>query len=559
LLSSSDNDLNMKKTLVCTGFHRSATSATANLLYNAGLDMGSDLMVGNVSNPKGHFEDWTAVRLHDQQLARNNTNWQMQNKQSLHTEPKFLDGYIANRSLASEHWGVKDPRACLFLEDWNNSLGSQGCFLFVIRHWSSCIESLLNRHSRDFAYHLPSFQADCVPFQFWVEPELAAKMWLLYNSRILAFIQQYPNKVLIASQRALFEGAPILVKLNEQFGFNLNVDAKTPFDNRLLNEKASQNISKTMSHGLQIKLENLWEQLLASAAFRASDESPLFYTPTSVPTDFTESLFNKMRAQIQEKGKERPQHKETQMLCFNFPKSPTIEKISSWLKDLSPNSISEERSKNIENFINTHTPTNSSIWLQFGILNLQANLYKQCIPALMKTITLGEYYPYISMHIAKCYQNLNNETQAEYFFEKAIKDNPKNPLFYISKADFYLSQSNHNQAENCLNLGIGEIGFIPQLVIKLASLYLGATKADKAQHVLTQCVDTQNPGVIELLTQVKIQKEAEDGLKSYKKNVAERIRHVDRIEWLASHSQLIDSANAESDFIHRCHCHWAEL
>ena len=44
-----------------------------------------------------------------------------------------------------------------------------------------------------------------------------------------------------------------------------------------------------------------------------------------------------------------------------------------------------------------------------------------------------------------------------------------------------------------------------------------------------------------------------------KKNVAERIRHVDRIEWLASHSQLIDSANAESDFIHRCHCHWAEL
>jgi hypothetical protein len=217
----------MKKTLVCTGFHRSATSATANLLYNAGLDMGADLMIGNVSNPKGHFEDWTAVRLHDQQLEKNNTNWQMQNKQNLQTESGFLDGYIANRNLANEHWGIKDPRACLFLEDWNNSLGSQGCFLFVIRHWSSCIESLLNRHSRDFAHHLPYFQSDCVPFQFWMEPELAAKMWLLYNSRILAFAQQYPNKVLIASQRALFEGAPILVKLNEKFGFNLKIDTET--------------------------------------------------------------------------------------------------------------------------------------------------------------------------------------------------------------------------------------------------------------------------------------------------------------------------------------------
>ena len=223
---------------------------------------------------------------------------------------------------------------------------------------------MLNRHSRDFAYHLPSFQADCVPFQFWVEPELAAKMWLLYNRRILAFIQRYPNKVLITSQRGLFEGAPILKTLNEQFGFNLNLDAESPFDNSLLNDKASQNIQNTMSRSLRFKLESLWEQLLSSAVFKAANESPVFYAPNDIPTDFTEPLFKKIEAQIQEN--QRIQSKDRQISCLDFPREYDVNSLSSWLGGLVPNSINKEVSKKIESFINNHAPTNSSIWLQFG-------------------------------------------------------------------------------------------------------------------------------------------------------------------------------------------------
>lgn len=193
------------------------------------------------------------------------------------------------------------------------------------------------------------------------------------------------------------------------------------------------------------------------------------------------------------------------------------------------------------------------------MLSLRANHFDQAIFAFMKTIALGEYYPYISMHIAKCYQSLNNKTQAEYFFEKAIKDNPKNPIFYVSKADFYLNQSNYKQAESCLNLGIAEIGYIPQLVFKLASLYLAAAKIDKAESVLKQCIDKQNSGVIGLFTQVEIQRGSVDALKLYKKSVAAKIKDKDRLEWLASHSQFIDNAEAESDFIYRCYFHWAKL
>ena len=71
-----DNPVNnVSKALICTGFHRSATSATASYLNNAGLHMGNELMGNSISNPKGHFEDWAVVRLHDEQLAKNDTGW----------------------------------------------------------------------------------------------------------------------------------------------------------------------------------------------------------------------------------------------------------------------------------------------------------------------------------------------------------------------------------------------------------------------------------------------------------------------------------------------------
>ncbi len=75
--------LNDNKVLLCTGFHRSATSATANYLANAGLNMGTRLMGGGIANKGGHYEDWHVVNLHDKWLALSNTNWQFCDEVSL--------------------------------------------------------------------------------------------------------------------------------------------------------------------------------------------------------------------------------------------------------------------------------------------------------------------------------------------------------------------------------------------------------------------------------------------------------------------------------------------
>lgn len=179
-------------------------------------------MGGNISNAKGHFEDWDAVLLHDEQLVKNQTSWQFYDDVSLKPEAGFLDSYIQKRSNSSSHWGVKDPRACLFLNEWQQSLGDAGHFLFVARHWSSCIESLLHRHSRDLAYGLPELNRDMVGAKFWIQPELAAKMWLSYNKRLVAFPKEQPQITIVATQRALFEGAPVIQELNTNFGFELN-------------------------------------------------------------------------------------------------------------------------------------------------------------------------------------------------------------------------------------------------------------------------------------------------------------------------------------------------
>ncbi|TKF30074.1 hypothetical protein [Enterovibrio norvegicus] len=71
-------------------------------------------MAGNVSNAKELFEDWDAVLLHDEQIARNETDWKFQDDVLQNPEPCFLDGYIKKYSKASPHWGVKTQGLSVF-------------------------------------------------------------------------------------------------------------------------------------------------------------------------------------------------------------------------------------------------------------------------------------------------------------------------------------------------------------------------------------------------------------------------------------------------------------
>lgn len=85
------------KGLICTGFHRSATSATASYLKLSGLNMGSHLMWGHISNPTGHFEDVELVNLHDAALAASGTSWQYTGEVELQVHRRALSLYAEQR------------------------------------------------------------------------------------------------------------------------------------------------------------------------------------------------------------------------------------------------------------------------------------------------------------------------------------------------------------------------------------------------------------------------------------------------------------------------------
>jgi hypothetical protein len=90
--------------LICTGFHRSATSATANYLYDAGFNLGENLVLGHISNAKGHFEDWDMVKLHDEQLTLSGTNLQFHDQCNLTHDSMPFKRYSQERFNHAIHW-----------------------------------------------------------------------------------------------------------------------------------------------------------------------------------------------------------------------------------------------------------------------------------------------------------------------------------------------------------------------------------------------------------------------------------------------------------------------
>ena len=261
--------------LILTGFHRSGTSACGNLLSNAGLNLGNDLIQPHIANRKGYFEDMPAVQMHESWLNENNTSWQYCGESNLNLGEKHtasLKDYISKRDAVDTAWGIKDPRLSLFLPVYQKHLGERARFLFIIRPWQSCIESLHHRHSREIAL-LTNRSKGALNDRFWHKPSLAAKMWLAYNYRLFSFIKNNREQCLLVTQKALFNGAPVLSSLNKLGNFNLDENAPLPFARSLINDKADLNVSFVTEPPLRKELDNTWKALLDFADYREEDES----------------------------------------------------------------------------------------------------------------------------------------------------------------------------------------------------------------------------------------------------------------------------------------------
>lgn len=259
----------MNTVVVCTGFPRSGTSLSAQLLADAGVPLGQDLMSSSVSNPDGHFEDRSLVELHMRLLQEQGSSWLYHGEVNLEQSDEVvqaLSQYVAQRDEDFEGvWACKDPNVSLFLPSWLRVLQERGCFLLLFRHWAYCLDSLYRRHARTMAHQLRSAAVLQRQAQFWRDAHLAAKMWLSYNQALLSFATQHPKRCLVVNQDDLLAGFDLLSAANQKFGFALSAATPTVLKKHFAQQCALESDVTRIPQELRDALNRLFCELQALA------------------------------------------------------------------------------------------------------------------------------------------------------------------------------------------------------------------------------------------------------------------------------------------------------
>lgn len=210
----------MSQQLIVAGFHRSGTSLTAQLLHRAGLSLGQDMLPKHRSNPHGHFEDREIVKFHDKILEDNGLTWQVDGSRLASVEETHRQGLreiAEKRNREQEIWGFKDPRVCLFMENWK-SLLPDARILIVYRDFAASIYSLHRRAANGLLYKTGKRHYHR---RLWDEPDLALKMWITHNRLLIDFADAYPEDTLVVSFDMLRKEFPLTQSLNQYWGLPL--------------------------------------------------------------------------------------------------------------------------------------------------------------------------------------------------------------------------------------------------------------------------------------------------------------------------------------------------
>lgn len=211
----------MSSILIIVGMHRSGTSLTASLLQSAGVHIGEQLLEGNSTNPKGHFENVDFFEFHQAALRSQSLypeGWTLQ--EHIDVEEFYVDQArrLIERNQAASTWGWKDPRTTLFLEFWANLL-PEANFVMVYRSPWEVVDSLYRRGD-------PILQQ---------QPDLAIKFWLHYNQKILSFCQQASERCLLTNIQTVTQHQSEWIEaINQKFRTKLALPDQKQYESSLL-------------------------------------------------------------------------------------------------------------------------------------------------------------------------------------------------------------------------------------------------------------------------------------------------------------------------------------
>jgi len=234
--------------------------------------LGDALIGADPSNQDGHFEDIETVRLHNQWLLENKTDWCSTDELPEVDAGRATEaiGNIARRMNQHTHaampgWGIKDPRAALFLDHWFNALENP-YGVFVYRHFASCLSSLLRRQA-DELFKNPTTEYNDI--RFWHDPNIALRSWLLHNRALLSHIKRFPDRCILLSQEAQLAGTSLAGIVASSFPIELDGDAETGVDTGKTMSVTSIAIEDS---SLKNELQDIWSELQSVSSAAAPTE-----------------------------------------------------------------------------------------------------------------------------------------------------------------------------------------------------------------------------------------------------------------------------------------------
>jgi GT2 family glycosyltransferase/glycosyltransferase involved in cell wall biosynthesis len=204
--------------LIVTGMHRSGTSFAASLLGKGGLFVGNETGGPAFDNPYGFFEDAEFVEIHRQALIALGHGSQGFVRSGGLRMPeasrKAAESLVAARRSANQPWGWKDPRATLFLRDWERML-PEAHFIILFRSPWDVVDSLLRR-------------GDAAVREF---PSLAIGIWSNYNTLLLEACDRLGDRaMLVESSHVAADPAGFVARAAARAGAHLKPPPDGVFD-----------------------------------------------------------------------------------------------------------------------------------------------------------------------------------------------------------------------------------------------------------------------------------------------------------------------------------------
>jgi len=265
--------------IIVSGFHRSGTSMAMQALSRAGVFTGDRLIGADISNPDGHFEDHEVVRLHNDWLGANHSDWchtghlpKVEDQQANHSIGSLVQRFESEmEDSKSQVWGFKDPRAALFLCHWFRALDNP-YGVFVYRHFASCLRSLQRRQANELLLNPSTRYND---MRFWSNPEVALASWLLHNNALLEMQALYPERCILVSQEAQIGGYDLAANVGEKFDLPLASGVLSGVDANKTYQAA--NTTLTSLHWKNELIET-WDKLQSVAVAPASSSPVVEWT-----------------------------------------------------------------------------------------------------------------------------------------------------------------------------------------------------------------------------------------------------------------------------------------